>query len=505
MNRRVRRMVGRAVAVWCAGFLSLTAVGSAASNVSVGSKHFNEGYILSEILAQLLESEGFGVTRQFGLGGTLVCYEALVGGEIDVYPEYSGTLEQAILKLPGRTSYRDLQGRLRRDTPVRLLESFGFNNTYAIALRRDRARRLGLETIGDLARYPDLRIAFSHEFINRNDGWPGLRRTYGLPHEPAGIEHGLAYQAIEEGKIDVTDVYSTDGDIERYDLFLLADDREYFPVYKAAPLVRADVDPRVKSALGRLAGRIAESEMRAMNAAVLLEGKTFAEVARRFLSSAGLVESAGAAGDRHRWRLLLGRTGRHLQLTVVALLASMLVAIPLGVLVYRSRRAAGPVIYLAGALQTIPSIALLAFMIPLFGIGVVPAIAALFLYALLPILRNTATALLAIDPVLKKVAVGMGLTVHQRLRYVEVPLAVPTILAGVKTAAVINIGTATLAAFIGAGGLGEPIVTGLALNDTSLILEGAIPAAALAILTELFFEASERFLVPRHLRQKGPE
>lgn len=514
MSSRVRRRAGRAVmvAVVFAGLVSPTAAQEtppvatrSMSSVSVGSKHFNEGYILAEILAQLLESAGYRVKRQFGLGGTLVCYQALVDGEIDVYPEYSGTLAQAILKLPGRVSYRDLQRYLRERTPVRLLGSLGFSNTYAIALRRDHARRLGLRTIGDLAGFPDLRFAFSHEFISRNDGWPGLKRTYGLPQDPAGIEHGLAYHAIEEGKIDVTDVYSTDGDIERYELYLLTDDRRYFPAYMAAPLVRADIDPHVRSVVERLAGRINGEEMRAMNAAVLLEGKTFAEVARRFLTTSGLVESAEVDDGGNRWRLLLKRTGRHLQLTVIALLAAMLVAIPLGILVYRSRRVARPVIYVAGALQTIPSIALLAFMIPLFGIGVVPAIVALFLYALLPVLRNTAAALMAIDPVLKRVAVGMGLTVRQRLRYVEMPLAAPTILAGVKTAAVINIGTATLAAFIGAGGLGEPIVTGLALNDSSLILEGAVPAAALAILTELFFELIERFLVPAHLRQKPVE
>jgi osmoprotectant transport system permease protein len=509
MNSRVRGGASRAAAI--AVVLALLVSPARAqekppaappASVTVGSKHFNEGYILAEILAQLLESAGSRVKRQFGLGGTLVCYQALVDGEIDVYPEYSGTLAQAILKLPDRVSYGDLQRYLEERTPVRLLASLGFSNTYAIALRRERARRLRLRTIGDLADHPDLRFAFSHEFINRNDGWPGLKRTYGLPHEPAGIEHGLAYQAIEEGKIDVTDVYSTDGDIERYQLYLLTDDRAYFPTYMAAPLVRADVDPRVRTVVERLAGRIGEEEMRAMNAAVLLEGRSFAEVARRFLTNSGLVESTPGDDGGNRWRVLLNRTGRHIQLTVIALLAAMLVAIPLGILVYRSRRLARPVIYVAGALQTIPSIALLAFMIPLFGIGVVPAIVALFLYALLPVLRNTAAALLAIDPVLKKVAVGMGLTVRQRLRYVELPLAAPTILAGVKTAAVINIGTATLAAFIGAGGLGEPIVTGLALNDSSLILEGAVPAAALAILTELLFELIERFLVPGHLRQK---
>jgi osmoprotectant transport system permease protein len=141
-------------------------------------------------------------------------------------------------------------------------------------------------------------------------------------------------------------------------------------------------------------------------------------------------------------------------------------------------------------------------MIPIFGIGVVPAIIALFLYALLPILRNTATALFSIDPLLKKVATGIGLTHWQRLRLVELPLSTPTIFAGIKTAAVISIGTATLAAFIGAGGLGEFIVTGLALNNTAMILKGAIPAAILAILVEFLFEVIEKMFVPKHLQQK---
>jgi osmoprotectant transport system permease protein len=473
--------------------------------VTIGSKNFTEGYLLAEILSQLAESAGYRVERRFGLGGTLVCFEALTRGEIDCYPEYSGTLEQAILKLPERLPYELLQRRLLRDHGVELLGTFGFDNTYAIALRSDRAEQLGVSTIGDLSRFPGLTFAFSHEFINRADGWPGLKRVYGLAQEPAGIEHGLAYQAIEEGRIDVTDVYSTDGDIEKYGLVLLKDDRRYFPVYLGAPLVRPELDPALKTVLDGLALRITAAEMRALNARVLLDGRTFAEVAREFLASEAVtISDRTTSRGVSRWRDLGRRTIRHLELTLAALVASILVAVPAGIVVYRRRRLARPVLYVAGALQTIPSIALLAFMIPLFGIGVVPAIVALFLYALLPILRNTVTALAGIDPVLKKVATGMGLTAGQRLRYVEVPLSAPIILAGVKTAAVINIGTATLAAFIGAGGLGEPIVTGLALNDTGLILEGAVPAAVLAIGTELIFEGIDRFVVPRHLRQRPP-
>jgi osmoprotectant transport system permease protein len=471
----------------------------------VGSKHFNEGYILAEIIAQLLEDRGFSVARKFGLGGTLICFEALKNGGIDVYPEYSGTLAEAILKLPRRVSYAELQDTLKRRFDMKLLESFGFNNTYAIAVSRRLANQRGLMAISDLAKFPRLRVGLSYEFLNRNDGWPGLARTYGLVMRPVGIEHGLAYQAIRESKLDVTDVYTTDGDIKKFDLVLLEDDRHYFPQYLAAPLIRGAVDERITTTVGELAGTITDGQMRELNAMVLLEGKTFAGVAHRFLREAGLVTAGRARVKESKWVTLLSRTVRHLELTFIALLAGMIVAIPFGILVYRFRPISRPVMYMAGLLQTIPSIALLAFMIPLFGIGVLPAIVALFLYSLLPILRNTTAALFSIDPVLKKVSVGMGLTAQQRLRYVELPLAAPTILAGIKTAAVINIGTATLAAFIGAGGLGEPIVTGLALNDTSLILEGAIPAAVLAILTEWAFEGLEKGLIPRHLVQKPTE
>jgi len=472
--------------------------------VIVGSKQFNEGYILSEILAQLLEDRGFAVTRKFGLQGTLVAFEALKNRGIDVYPEYSGTLEQAILKLPRRVTYAELQAELQRRYQMELLDSFGFNNTYAIALGRKSAEHLRLKTISDLAKFLELRIGLSHEFLNRQDGWPGLAQTYRLPQRPVGIEHGLAYQAIREGKLDVTDVYSTDGDVKKYDLFLLDDDRRYFPQYLAAPLVRSDLDSRVKRVLEELRGAISEEEMVGMNA-MALEGKSFAEVANGFLRGKGLLRHDTITIGRSKWGTLLYRAATHVKLTLIALLAGMAAAIPLGILVYRLRAISRWVIYVAGLLQTIPSIALLAFMIPFFGIGATPAVIALFLYALLPILRNTTTALFSIDPVLKTVSVGIGLTAWQRLRYIELPLGAPTILAGIKTAAVINIGTATLAAFIGAGGLGEPIVTGLALNDTALILEGAVPAAILAIITEFVFESLERLLIPKHLLQKAVE
>jgi osmoprotectant transport system permease protein len=482
--------------------------------IVIGCKQDVEGQVLAEIMAQLLENRGFVVERRFSLGGTLICFEALKRGAIDVYPEYSGTIEQAILQLPGRVSHAQMRELLGARFKLEMLDFFGFSNTYALATSSATAERLGLKQISDLKEHPELRFGFSNEFKNRADGWLGLKQAYGLTAEPVGMEHALTYNAIYEGKIDVTDAYSTDGDLKKFNLILLEDDRHFFPSYLAMPLVRAELDDSAKRVLEELAGTMTAGEMQSLNQSAQ-EKKSVRDIALQFLRSKGLLTGqqataavAATAIPAERtidWAFLFQCTLTHVELTFIALLAGMAVAIPLGAVIYRLGAVARLVLYVAGVLQTIPSIALLAFMIPVFGIGARPAVAALFLYSLLPILNNTVTALLSIDPVLRKVSVGMGLTAWQRLRHIELPLAAPTILTGIKTAAVINIGTATLAAFIGAGGLGEPIVTGLALNDPGLILQGAVPAALLAVFTELAFELLQRVVVPRHLLQKHAE
>lgn len=489
-------MIGRALLL-CWALLAGTAAQAQEEPIAIGSKTFGESYLLAEIFSRLLEHEGFAVERRFGLGGTLICKEALATGEIDLYPEYTGTITQAILRADIPATEEALAPPLARLGLV-TLPALGFDNTYALAVDGERARREGLVRISDLLDRDDLVFAFSNEFVERDDGWAGLRVRYGFEVEPRGVDHGLAYQALARGRIDVTDAYSTDGDVERYGLRILEDDLAFFPRYLALPLARADLPEAAAEVLGRLGGRIDAARMRALNARVSVDGLGFDEVAEAWLLEEGLVtpgrETRGRRSD------LLGNTLDHLQLTVVALLAAVLTGLPLGVLVHRSPRTSRAVLYVASLLQTIPSIALLALLIPLLGIGWAPAVVALFLYSLLPILRATVTALLTVDPLLVRVAVGMGLTERQQVRHLLLPLAMPNVLAGVRTAGVISIGTATLAAFVGAGGLGQPIVTGLALNDPELILQGAIPAALLALATELGFEALERRLVPAHLR-----
>ncbi len=471
---------------------------TAAEKITVGGKVFNEGYILSEIIAQLLEDNGYEVTRTFGLGGTLVCSNALKAGEIDVYPEYTGTISEAILDEPVNSD-GELQTALAA-MGLKTLKSFGFNNTYALTMKRDLSNRLGIHKISDLKEHLGLKLVLSHEFLNRTDGWINLKDVYQLDFEPVGIQHGLAYNAIDEGAIDITDSYSTDGDMERYALVLLEDDLDFFPEYNALPLVRNDFPEAAAKIINRVENKIDEEQMIKMNAQVVNRNMTFAEVATEFLVANALIKNDRDAPDNGLISRLLVNTTTHIKLTFIALSFGCLFGLSLAFIIYRSVRISRIVIYISGLLQTVPSIALLALMIPIMGIGQYPAIIALFLYSLLPILRSAITALTTIDPILRNVSAAIGMTKMQQLRHVLFPLALPNILAGVKTAAVICIGTATLAAFIGAGGLGEPIVTGLALNNTNLILQGAIPAACLAILVELLFELLEKMVIPEHMR-----
>lgn len=469
--------------------------------IRIGTKMDSESYLLGEIMAQLLENNGYMVERNFGLGGTLIAYNALTSSEIDLYPEYTGTITASLLnedeKPSNPSSFTAVQDVLNANG-LNMVMRFGFNNTYAMAIRGDFARENGVTKISDLQNYPDLEVHFSHEFLNRNDGWPTLKTTYNLTYEPTGIQHGLSYKAIAEGAIDMTDAYSTDGDIERYGLVLLEDDLEFFPKYYAVPFTRTEFPSRATLVLMQLSDILDDASMRMLNAKVVVDERTFADVANEFLLSKNLVQK-DIVQQSWRDRLILN-TITHIKITLIALIFGCVVALVLAFVIFRSVKLSRSVIYISGLMQTIPSIALLALMIPLFGIGELPAVIALFLYSLLPILRSAVTALTTIDPVLVNVSRAIGMTRFQQLKNVIFPLALPNILSGIRTATIICIGTATLAAFIGAGGLGEPIVTGLALNDTNLILQGAVPAACLAIVVELLFEILEKKVIPEHMR-----
>ena len=458
----------------------------------VGSKRFTESYILGEIIARTVHGE-----HRPGLGSTGIVFEALKAGAIDVYPEYTGTLAREILHLEGRPSLDELDRRLARQG-LAVGVPLGFNDGYAIAMREARASALGIAKLSDLAVHPGLRLGLSPEFTARADGWPGLRAAYGLAQQPVPLEHGLAYEAIARGAIDAMDVYTTDAKIERYRLRVLVDDRGFFPRYDAVLVYRRELPQRFPEAFARmktLEGRIDERAMIRMNAAAELQGRSFAEAASLFFR-----DSAGKAGRRNFLESLFGPdfgrlTVQHFLLVAVSLAAAILAGLPLGIAAAKWTRAGQAILGAVGVVQTIPSLALFAFLIAaLGGIGALPALVALFLYALLPIVRNTQAGLLGAGRGLAQAGAALGLTARQILLTIELPLAAPSILAGIKTSAVINVGTATIAAFIGAGGYGERIAAGLALNDPVMLLAGAIPAAVLALLVQGAFELGERRL-----------
>lgn len=476
--------------------LLLATTHALAAPLVVGSKRFTESYVLGEIVRQTLQQAGVEAVHKPGLGNTGILEQALAGGAVDVYPEYTGTIVRELLKREGNPPLDELN-RWLAPRGLKAVVPLGFNNTYALALRESVAERLQLRTISDLKRLPPdaLKLGLSHEFQQRADGWPALQKAYALP-QPAGaaLDHGLAYEALKAGQVDLIDVYSTDAQIGRAGLRVLQDDRGFFPRYDAVLLMRAGVDD---APLAKLAGRIDEAAMIAMNAQVELDGRPFDEVARRFLQPQAAAAEPAKAGFVAR--LLAPDLGRlllqHLALVFGALALAVAGGVPLGVLAHRRARLAGPVLGAVGLVQTVPSLALLAFLIALLGvIGFVPALLALVLYALLPVVRNTHAGLQGVPRGLVLAAQALGLNRAQVLRHVQLPLALPTLLAGVKTAAVINVGTATVAAFVGAGGLGERIVAGLAVNDRVLMLAGAVPAALLALGVQALFEIADRWL-----------
>ncbi|KQV91447.1 amino acid ABC transporter permease [Massilia sp. Root351] len=516
--------------------LAAAATAAAAADdgvLRVGSKRFTESYVLGEVLAQTAAPHVKTEHRQ-GLGNTAIVLAALQAGKIDVYPEYTGTIALEILR---RGASAPLEQLRRELAPMGLGAAvpLGFNNTYALATRGD-AGSGAPRTLSGLVGQGGYKFGLSHEFIGRADGWPGLAQRYGLAQKPVGLDHGIAYEALAQKQVDVIDIYSTDAKISQYGLRVLDDDKAYFPRYDAVLLYRLDAAQRFPAAwraIQQLEGAIPAADMIAMNAAAEVEGKSFAAVAAAWLATraakparpmpagsahaapgdAGAAAAAAApstsgqqaAGSASRPGLLAKifdaslwtLTRQHVTLVLLAVALACAVGVPLGVLAASVPRLRQTVLALTGVLQTIPSLALLAMMIPLLGsIGTGPALVALFVYALLPIVRNTCTGIGQVQPGLKLAAQALGLRGWHKLVHVELPLAMPVILAGVKTAAVMSVGTATIAAFIGAGGYGERITIGLALNDNDMLLAGALPAAALALLTQGLFELLERLAAP---------
>ncbi len=510
MNRRITLL-------WLPHFLTfcvtlspcplVTRSSSAAEpTVRIGAKAFPESQILGEMLRLLAREAGAETEDLRGLADTGKVWNALLVGQIDAYCEYTGTLTQQILAGEDVSTTEKLQAALAR-RGIRMSRSLGFADSYELGMTRKRAAELGIRSISDLRKHPSLRVGFSAPFLDRPDGWRALRRFYQLPQDTRdGMEHALAYAALSAGTLDVTDVYTTDAAIRQFDLVVLDDDRHFFPSYDAIILYREDLQaraPSVVEAWHRLEGKISESDMIDLNLAVTVTKpkKSEERAAADFLR--GTMDLSIEVADESLFERVLIRTRQHLLLVAVSLALAIVAAVPLGIAAARRPRLGYVVLAAIGIVQTIPALALLVLLLVfLHRIGPLPAIVALFLYSLLPIVRNTYTGLHDIALTLRESAEALGLGSWPRLYLIELPLASRAILAGIKTAAVINVGYATLGGLIGAGGYGEPIMNGVTRNDPHLILEGAVPAVVMALLVQALFEGIERLVVPKGLRLK---
>lgn len=478
--------------------------------IRIGSKSSIENVILGEMLTLLADEAGADARHQSALGGTQIVFAALKKGDIDVYVEYTGTLSQEVLKGQRVRNDDDIRAALAKMDLV-MSQPLGFNNTYALGMKAEIAEKMGVNSISDLAKaakHPDgtkLKFGFSDEFLKRGDGWPAVKVLYQFEDIPTGLDHSLAYRGLAAGTLHVTDLYSTDPEIAKYKLRVLEDDLACFPEYHAVILYRTDLKERAPQALKNillLEGTIDNGAMMEMNTRVRIDHDRDRNVAGDFLRNELQIETD--SGEEKKW-VLIGRdflrnTTRHLLLVFCSLSAAVVVALPLGIWAFKYPQVTHGILGIIGIIQTIPSMAVLVFMVPILGLGVKPAIMALFLYSLLPIVRNTYAGLNEIPGNLKESAIVLGLSRQARLYLVELPLASRSILAGIKTAAVINVGTATIGGLIGAGGYGEPILTGIRLADVSLLLQGAVPAALLAVVVQGLFELLERVVVPKGLR-----
>ncbi|MBS1796673.1 MAG: ABC transporter permease subunit [Acidobacteria bacterium] len=467
-------------------------------SIIVASKRFTESYVLGEIAKRMLENQGLNVEHRQGMGGGGIVWTALQTGQITLYPEYTGTVREEILKLKGDAGPDRMRAELAKEG-VGMTGELGFDNTYALVMRREQADRLGVRKISDLRGHPDLIVRPSPEFLQRQDGWEPLSRRYDLAmRDVRGVDHALGYTALANGKIDVMDAYSTDAQIAEFDLVVLEDDLKFFPQYKAVFLYRLDIPPEALKALNLLVGTISEEKMIRLNAEAE-RTKDYTKAAALYFEESP--KTAGKSDESLAWNIARW-TFRHLELVSISMLLAIAAGLPLGIRASRPGFAGQLILGAAGVIQTIPSIALLTMLIavPFLGIGTATAIVALFLYSLLPIVRNTAAGLQDIPGSLRESAEVLGLEPRARLIKIYLPMASRAILAGIKTSTIINVGTATLAAFIGGGGLGEPIVSGLALNDTSTVLKGAIPSAVLALLVQFAFNGLDRLLIPKGLR-----
>ncbi len=500
--------------------------------ITIGSKEFTEQLILGNMMKVLLEDNGFKVDDRIGLSGTMINHRALINDEIDVYMEYTGTayiviLEKKEVVHDPQEVYEIVKKEYKEKWNLVWLDRARFDNTNALLMKKERAVELGIKTISDLASIVktdpnQLSFATNAEFFSRPDGLREMEKHYNFRFPDNNIKKmgiGITYLALNEDSVDVALGFSTDGNIRKFDLMILEDDKKFFPIYNPAPVIRSEVIemyPTVENILNQIGPRLTTTEMIEMNYGVDIDGENPERVARQWLEDEGLLGVSGlhqqpksrsaiespssfVLSFQDQARLLAVKIVEHIKVSFISVGIAVGTGLGLGIAItlFRNKAFSNGVINIAIIIVTIPSVAMFGFMVPIFGIGITPSIIALVLYAQLPILRNTYTGLTTIRSEILDAAEGIGLSKLEMLFKIRFPIAFPVIMAGIRTSIVFTIGLATIAALIGAGGLGDLIFQGIQQSNTQLILVGTIPVALLAVFTDIGLKKVEDRLTPR--------
>ncbi len=480
--------------------------------IRIGGKVFTEQNILVDLIKIYLEDKGYKTQTQKNLGGTFVAYEALKTGNLDLYVEYSGTSYHTIFKqekiISENDTYLWLKERFKKEN-IYLFQDLGFSNSYALITVQNQ----NYQTMKDLVKdSPNLTIGFEHEFLSRPDGFSNMLKAYDYNFKnPKTMNVGLMYEALKTKQLDVGIGYSTDGRNKAFNLKILEDNLDFFPKYKAAILAKTSVlqnHKNLESELMALSGLITATDMIQMNYEVDALKKSSNLVAKNFLISKGLIAYSSLKLSHNflglsypEIILIKNKLLEHIEICFIALCFSILIGFSLGVLAFEFKPLKPLVFSFVNLLQTLPSLALFGFLIPFMGIGFWPAMIALILYSILPLVHNVYIGLSEIDLDIIESCQAIGMTKLQILLQVRIPIAMPTLGAGLRTCTAIIIGTATVAAFIGAGGLGELIFQGISSLNHRMILLGAVPAALLALLADTLVHFTMNSLTSKGLKK----
>lgn len=481
-------------------------------NIRVASRDFPESILLAEILSSAIEKySDYEVDRKFNLGGVKICFSAIENNELDIYQDYSGSLINNILGRKSKDEYilDFLKTKIYLDYGLKLSDELGFNNNFVLVANKSWAEKHKLKNISDLAlklkNDPEFnpRVAFRADFIHRSDGYKSIKETYGIDFENLNVmEYNIAYANLKSNRLDLIDSFSTDPRLMDKDLVLISDDRSAFLKYDALYVYRSEIletYPELIKIFSKLESSLSDKTILDLNLQIA-SGKSYQEVANSFLDKIDLNSKPLKLSSRPIPKSLLKENiemftkafYEHLLLSYGSFFLAAVFGIIIGVLISYDLKISKFVLALISSLQTIPSLALLALLIPVFGLGYKSALGALLVYALLPIIQNTFSGINSISSEYILLARSLALTEFQILKDIKLPMARNFILAGLKTSVVICIGTATLATFVGAGGLGDIIKAGIDLNSNYLIILGSAPAALLALFSSFVFSKLER-------------